>query len=134
MNRHSKKGLRIAAVFAAFLSLFLLWYYFTPGPVRLDVGFGDFSLSETGDVMYIRAGIWSSAGYLKTVDVEEDGENLYLSFRGTHGLNNSFGARYVFPIELPDTCRAIWFHTGKDRYDQVLEKDDGGTWVRTQPK
>ena len=130
----SKKGIQVAECIGILLAVFFLWFFFTAGPSRTDVAIADFSLYEDGRTMYLDAGITTSAGYLKSVEVKEANENLFLTFHATHGLNNAIGSHSRFSINLPETCRGIWLYDGADQYHQVLEKDAGGTWIRTEQK
>ena len=97
---------------------------FITGGKRTDIILNDYTVSEDGNIMTINVGVASSMGYIRTIRVKEDGDNKYITFYETYGINSSFGSENEFQIELNPSCKGIYFYRGEAGYDLVLEKDD----------
>jgi uncharacterized membrane protein len=97
---------------------------FSTGGKRADIILNDFTVTEDGNIMTINVGVASSMGYVRTLRVKEDGDNKYITFYQTYGLNSRLGAKNEFQIELNPSCKGIYFYRGEAGYDLVLVKDD----------
>lgn len=120
----------LALLAAAALALALADFWRTPGAVRTDVLLRDYAVAEDGGSITLEMDLASSAGYLQSVEVQEQGMALYLTFRGTRGVNNADGARDRFPISLPEDCDAIHIWAQDGVYQLALQKDGDGQWRR----
>lgn len=98
--------------------------FFITGGKRTDIILNDYTVSEDGSIMTINVGVASSMGYVRTIRVKEDGDNKYITFYQTYGINSRIGAEDEFQIELNPTCKGIYFYRGDSGYDLVLQKDD----------
>lgn len=94
------------------------------GGKRTDIFLYDFTVTEDGNIMTINVGVASSMGYVRTLRVKEDGDNKYITFYQTYGLNSRIGAENEFQIELNPSCKGIYFYRGDAGYELVLQKDD----------
>lgn len=97
---------------------------YSTGGKRADIILNDYSVSEDGNIMTINVGVASSMGYVRTLRVKEDGDNKYITFYQTYGLNSKIGAENEFQIELNPSCKGIYFYRVEAEYDMVLEKND----------
>ena len=99
---------------------------------RTDVILADYSVSEDGTLLTFRTAIPSSMGYIR--GFRDDGGGVkphYLSFYSTFGgLNNSFGARNQFELELGEDDTEIYFNRPGGGYQLVLIKTADGAWTR----
>ncbi|MGI1659452.1 MAG: hypothetical protein ACRKFN_10780 [Desulfitobacterium sp.] len=121
---------KLMIVFILILSVGLCLFFLTGGKMT-NVAPTDFSLSEDGKVMNIEVGVTSSMGYVRKMNVKQGGDNLYLTFYSTFGLNSNFGAKNKFRIELTPICEEIYFYHGDGGFSLVLQKDSQtNKWVR----
>lgn len=97
---------------------------YSTGGKRADIILNDFTVTEDGNIMTINVGVASSMGYIRTLRVKEEGDNKYITFYQTYGLNSKIGAEDEFQIELNPSCKGIYFYRGEAGYDLVLEKND----------
>lgn len=70
------------------------------GGKRDDVVIEDFSVSADGSEMTVHAGVFSSAGYLRKINVSYDDHAVMVDFYSTFGINNPVGAEDTFVIPL----------------------------------
>lgn len=98
--------------------------FFSTGGKRTDIILNDYTVSEDGSIMTINVGVASSIGYVRTIRVKEDGDNKYITFYQTYGINSRIGAEDEFQIELNPTSKGIYFYRGDAGYDLVLQKND----------
>ena len=99
------------------------------GGKRDDVMIGDFSVSADGSEMTVHAGVFSSAGYLRKINVSYDDHAVMVDFYSTFGINNSAGAKNEFVIPLKPDSENILFNRGNDYY-AALAKDADGRWYK----
>ena len=93
---------------------------------------GDYTVSEDGQEMTIRAGVTSSVGYIRKVKHYQIDGQCYLEFYNAfEGINGSIGAKNEFKIPLYENTESIVVCTGKDTYELALEKDADGEWERS---
>lgn len=99
------------------------------GGKRDDVMIEDFSVSADGSEMTVHAGVFSSAGYLRKINVSYDDHAVMVDFYSTFGINNSAGAKNEFVIPLKPDSEIILFNRGNDYY-AALAKDADGQWYK----
>ena len=99
------------------------------GGKRDDVMIEDFSVSADGSEMTVHAGVFSSAGYLRKINVSYDDHAVMVDFYSTFGINNSAGAKNEFVIPLKPDSENILFNRGNDYY-AALAKDADGRWYK----
>ena len=104
------------------LILIILLFFGTSGK-RTDVFLQDYQVSEDGKRMKIKVSVSSSMGYIRDLKVKQDGDNQCITFYSTFGLNNKFGAKNEFEIDLNPNCEEIYFYRGNEEYELVLRKD-----------
>lgn len=108
--------------------LVVIFLLITGGP-RTDVYLGGYEVSNDGEVMTLKVGVASSAGYVRKMKRTSGSMNYYLTFYSTFGINSKFLANDTFDIELDENVEEIYFYTGSNGYKKVLEKDDNGNWM-----
>ena len=117
-----KKMLAAIAVILVLVSVYLVGTGFQK---RTDVFLEEYSVSEDGTEMTFTTGIPSSMGYIR--GFKDNGGGLkphYLTFYSTFGgLNNSFGAKQDFKLELDPDDTEIYFARPDQGYELVLVKD-----------
>lgn len=111
-------------LFVIIAALFLL-----TGKPRSDAFLRAFELSEDGNTMTLHVGLSTSAGYLRKMEVKQGGENKYITFYSTPGINSKIGAKDTFKLELQPVTADIYFYSGDGSYRKVLEKNEAtGMW------
>ena len=126
MNEKARKIklLSIAAVCAALLlAAFGLF-----GGGRSDAVVLEYAQTEKG--LLIKAGVSSSAGYIRSVKVKETEGDAIVEFYSTFGINNPKGAKSEFLLELTPECERVLFRRGRHNFRCVLEKNQKGEWIR----
>ena len=99
------------------------------GGKRDDVMIGDFSVSVDGSELTVHAGVFSSAWYLRKINVSYDDHAVMVDFYSTFGINNPVGAEDTFVIPLKPDSENILFNRGNDYY-AALAKDADGRWYK----
>ena len=99
------------------------------GGNRHDVMIGDFSVSADGSEMTVHAGVFSSAGYLRKINVSYDDHAVMVDFYSTFGINNPVGAEDTFVIPLKPDSENILFNRG-DNYYAAFAKGEDGQWYK----
>ena len=99
------------------------------GGKRDDVMIEDFSVSADGSEMTVHAGVFSSAGYLRKINVSYDDHAVMVDFYSTFGINNSAGAKNEFVIPLKPDSERICFNRG-DNYYPAFAKGEDGQWYK----
>jgi hypothetical protein len=99
------------------------------GGKRDDVMIEDFSVSADGSEMTVHAGVFSSAGYLRKINVSYDDHAVMVDFYSTFGINNPVGAEDTFVIPLKPDSENILFNRGNDYY-AAFAKDKDGQWYK----
>ncbi|MBQ2985198.1 MAG: hypothetical protein IJD61_02115 [Clostridia bacterium] len=124
MERKTRKIklISIAAVCAALLlAAFGLF-----GRGRSDVVLLDYTQTDEG--ILIKAGVSSSAGYIRSMRAKELDGDVLAEFYSTFGINNPRGAKSEFLLRLSPECERILFRRGKDNFRTVLVKNGEGGW------
>lgn len=99
------------------------------GGRRDDVMIEDFSVSADGSEMTVHAGVFSSAGYLRKINVSYDDHAVMVDFYSTFGINNSAGAKNEFVIPLKPDSENILFNRGNNYY-AAFAKGEDGQWYK----
>ena len=111
--------------------LVLVVLFLSTGKARTDVFLRDFSVDEKSNIMNIKVGVSSSAGYVRKMKRTSGSMNYYYTFYSTFGINSKIGAKDTFEIQLDNNVDAIYFYTGYGGYKKVLTKDKiTGEWVK----
>ena len=116
-------------VAAAAVLIVLAVCFLCLGGKRDDVMIEDFSVSADGSEMTVHAGVFSSAGYLRKINVSYDNHAVMVDFYSTFGINNPVGAEDTFVIPLKPDSENILFNRGNDYY-AALAKDADGRWYK----
>lgn len=116
-------------VAAAAVLIVLAVCFLIIGGKRDDVMIEDFSVSADGSEMTVHAGVFSSAGYLRKINVSYDDHAVLVDFYSTFGINNPVGAEGTFVIPLKPDSENILFNRGNDYY-AALAKDADGRWYK----
>lgn len=99
------------------------------GGKRDDVMIEDFSVSADGSEMTVHAGVFSSAGYLRKINVSYDDHAVMVDFYSTFGINNAAGAKNEFVIPLKPDSENILFNRGNNYY-AAFAKGEDGQWYK----
>lgn len=116
-------------VAAAAVLIVLAVCFLILGGKRDDVMIEDFSVSADGSEMTVHAGVFSSAGYLRKINVSYDDHAVMVDFYSTFGINNPVGAEDTFVIPLKPDSENILFNRGNDYY-AAFAKDEDGQWYK----
>lgn len=108
--------------------VFIILFFFGIGGKRTDVFLHSFTVSEDGTKINLKVGVSSSAGYIRSLYVKQGGDNKYITFFSTFGINNKLGAKNEFEIELNPSCEEIFFYKGDGGYKLILQKNANGEW------
>lgn len=128
MDKKINKKMKILVAAAAVLIVLAVCFLILGGK-RDDVMIGDFSVSADGSEMTVHAGVFSSAGYLRKINVSYDDHAVMVDFYSTFGINNPVGAEDTFVIPLKPDSENILFNRGNDYY-AALAKDADGRWYK----
>lgn len=121
---------KIFILFVLLVLIALVGLFFSTGGKRGDVFLQSYSISEDGKIAKLKVGVSSSAGYVRKMKVEEDGNNQYVTFYSTFGINQKLGAKEEFELALNPDCDKIYFDQGKDHVQLVLQKNAENEWVQ----
>lgn len=116
-------------VAAAAVLIVLAVCFLILGGKRDDVMIEDFSVSADGSEMTVHAGVFSSAGYLRKINVSYDDHAVLVDFYSTFGINNPVGAEDTFVIPLKPDSENILFNRGNDYY-AAFAKGEDGQWYK----
>lgn len=116
---------KILIIFLIIIVIILGLFFLGGFKKRTDVVLTNYSLSENGTKIKLNIGIASSAGYARNIKVKQGGDNKYITFYSTFGfLNNKFGAKNEYEINLNPSCTEIYFYKGDGGYRLVLQKNE----------
>ena len=79
----------------------------------------------------IRAGVMSSIGYVRTMDMEVVGEEVYIDFYRTFGINQRLGAQNEFIVNIPHTVQRVYVWQFGEYRLMCTRNADGG-WEKTE--
>ena len=128
MDKKINKKMKILVAAAAVLIVLAVCFLILGGK-REDVMIEDFSVSADGSEMTVHAGVFSSAGYLRKINVSYDDHAVMVDFYSTFGINNPVGAEDTFVIPLKPDSENILFNRGNDYY-AAFAKDEDGQWYK----
>ena len=128
MDKKINKKMKILVAAAAVLIVLAVCFLILGGK-RDDVVIEDFSVSADGSEMTVHAGVFSSAGYLRKINVSYDDHAVLVDFYSTFGINNPVGAEDTFVIPLKPDSENILFNRGNDYY-AAFAKDEDGQWYK----
>ena len=99
---------------------------------RTDVFVGEYLLSDSGEMMTVRAGVAGSMGYIRDISVKQKEDTLYLTFYATFGgLNSSLGARSEFSFPVNGGIKEICVYRGNGEFEAILRMNpDTERWER----
>ncbi len=121
-----KKKILIIAILLVVITIAV--FILGKGGKRTDVFLDRFCVAEDGKMLKINVGISSSMGYIKDLEVKQEGDSQYITFYSTIGVNNKLGAKDEFEIELNSSCQKIYFYSGDNDFQLVLQKNSQGQW------
>ena len=124
MDKKINKKMKILVAAAAVLIVLAVCFLILGGK-RDDVMIEDFSVSADGSEMTVHAGVFSSAGYLRKINVSYDDHAVLVDFYSTFGINNPVGAEDTFVIPLKPDSENILFNRGTDYYAAFAKGEDG---------
>lgn len=112
--------------------LIMISLFLSTGGKRTDVFLKDFNVNENTNIMTLKVGVSSSAGYIRKMKRTSGSTNYYYTFYSTFGINSKTGSKDTFEIELDQNVSEIYFYTGGKGYKKVLEKNDHGEWIKVE--
>lgn len=121
---------KIIIIISGLIVLFITIFLLIIGGPRTDVVLGDFKISSDNEIMTLKVGVASSAGYVRKAKRSGGSMDCYLTFYSTFGINSKIGAKDTFDIKLDDNVQVIYFYAEKKRFHKVLEKNNNGEWVK----
>lgn len=120
---------KIIIIGISVLIIVALFFISTGLKKRKDVVLTNYAVSDEGDIITLNVAVSSSAGYVRGMKVKQGGDNYYITFYPTFGINNKIGAQNEFDLEITQNCDEIYFYHGDGGYDLVLKKDkETGEW------
>ena len=128
MDKKINKKMKILVAAAAVLIVLAVCFLILGGK-RDDVMIEDFSVSADGSEMTVHAGVFSSAGYLRKINVSYDDHAVLVDFYSTFGINNPVGAEDTFVIPLKPDSENKLFNRGNDYY-AAFAKGEDGQWYK----
>ena len=124
-----KRNILIIIISVLLLGAIIL--FLSTGRARTDVFLSDFIVSDDNDTITLKVGVTSSAGYIRKMKNKNGGDNHYLTFYSTFGINSKLGSNDTFKLEVNKNATEIYFYNGNGGYKKVLEKDKmTGKWLR----
>ena len=126
-----KSKVTVLAVILGFI--FICYWLGTGFMQRTDVILVDYSISEDGTEMTLRAGVSGSMGYIRGFKDNGGGvKPQYLTFYSTFGgLNSAYGSENEFVLQLSTDDTEIYFNRPGKGYELVLIKDENDDqWYR----
>ena len=110
-------------LFLIFIIIMIMIILIITGGKRTDVVLKDFLVSKDGTKITLHTMVTGSAGYTRKLKIKQGGDNKYITFYSTYGINSNLGAKSIFEVELDPFCREIYFYKGDGGYKLVLKKD-----------
>lgn len=123
------KKKKILIIGIILITTILVGIFLTLGGSRTDIFLKDFELSQDGKTMTLKVGVSSSAGYIRNMKVKQGGDNKYITFYSTFGINSKLGAKDTFEITLNNSTDEIYFYTGLKGHKKILDKNDINQWI-----
>ena len=79
----------------------------------------------------IRASVMGSIGYVRTMDMEVVGEEVYIDFYRTFGINQRLGAQNEFIVNIPHSVQRVYVWQFGEYRLMCTRAADGG-WEKTE--
>ena len=94
----------------------------------------EYSVSADGREITLDIDTASSAGYIRKMAVsQQQGGHLYIDcYAAFGGINGRIGAKSSFTLPLDEDTTMIGIYRNKNCYEEILHKDEDGSWRRTQ--
>ena len=125
------KKRNILVIVISVLLIGLLALYLSTGNARTDVFLSDFIVSNNNEIITLKVGVSSSIGYIRKMKNKNGGDNHYLTFYSTFGINSKMNAKDTFELEVNKNATEIYLYIGNGGYKKVLQKDKTtGEWLR----
>ena len=127
-----KKKLTIGIVIVLVLCLgyFIGSGFWKNGSVYVE----EYSVSADGREITLDIGTAASVGYIRKMAVyQQQGGKLYIDcYAAFGGINGRIGAKNSFTLPLDEETEMIGIYRSKNCYEEILHKDEDGTWRRTK--
>lgn len=132
-SSNSKQDKMKTLIPAIIIIVLLSVYFMITGNKKMDVVLQDYEIykQEGITVMALDVAVTDSSGYVRTLSLEEENENLYITFYSTFGFNNDQGAANKFPVEITPAYEKIYFYDSSEKsgFRQVLQLNaETGEW------
>ena len=94
----------------------------------------EYSVSADGREITLDIGTAASVGYIREMAVSQQmGGKLYIDcYAAFGGINGRIGAKNSFTLPLDADTEIIGIYRNKNCYEEILHKDEDGTWRRTK--
>ena len=94
----------------------------------------EYSVSADGREITLDIDTASSAGYIRKIEIsQQQGGKLYIDcYAAFGGINGRIGAKRSFTLPLDEDTTMIGIYRNKNCYEEILHKDEDGSWRRTQ--
>jgi len=123
--KKNKIILIIIIIIVIVISIFL-----STGKVRTDIYLKDFIVSDDNKIITLKIGVTGSSGYVRKMKSKLGGDNYYLTFYSTFGINSKLNAKDTYILEINSNATEIFFYTGYGGYKKVLQKDkESNEWI-----
>lgn len=87
----------------------------------------DYNVKE--NKMTLNVGVLSSSGYVRKLKGYTRDNKYYIKFYSTYGINNKFGSKDNFEINI-ENIEEIYLYGDNKEYRLVLKKNEEGKWER----
>lgn len=100
------------------------------GSVYMD----GYSVSGDGREITLDIGVAASRGYIRKMEISQQmGGKLYIDcYSAFGGINGRIGAKSSFTLPLDADTEIIGIYRNANCYEEILHKDEDGTWRRTK--
>ena len=94
----------------------------------------DYSVSADGREITLDIGMTAAVGYIRKMEISQQmGGKLYIDcYAAFGGINGRIGAKNSFTLPLDEETEMIGIYRNENCYEEILHKDEDGTWRRTQ--
>lgn len=94
----------------------------------------EYSVSGDGREITLDIDTAASAGYIRKMEIsQQQGGKLYIDcYAAFGGINGRIGAKSSFTLPLDEDTAIIGIYRNKNCYEEILHKDEDGTWRRTK--
>ena len=120
---------KIKIIIPIIIIIILILFLLTGLSPRYDVFLKSYKVSSDGNIITLKVGLAGSAGYIRSVKEELKGDNHYLTFYPTFGINTKLGSEEYFDIKINSNAEKIYFTVDNNEYKLILEKDETNNWI-----